>query len=423
MSSLRSLARTAGSWYREGMLTRRDTLRLSAASWLLAGMPRALAEPVTGPRYFVTLFLRGGIDGVYTVDPKVRADVEANVDIPYTPDEIVDAGGLQFGPHFAKLKPWANKLAVVRGIQVHIANHESGAYQMLRMRTGVTANIPSLYEIIGQRREQPLASVTLGDLSSFDFTGGSLISPTGGGGTTALEAMDEMSDEQLAVLARSYQRHLKGLPSSSSLSEKQLQMKEHLTQVSSFFDRAKDIPRFKYEDWGGSRDTATDLQRTLWFIENDLTRGVHMKVVSDWDSHYRNAMKQTNSNASFVKVLSRFFDELSKRSNKHGNLADQTVVIVGSELGRFPVLNGNEGKDHFPETSLMFFGAGIRPGSYGVTGKRMEGTKTSLLTGKQDETGRRIELDDIGVTMMSLAGVSNPRTYGYRGERLKFLVG
>jgi len=405
------------------MLTRRDTLRLSAASWLLAGVPRALAEPaLTGPRYFVTLFLRGGIDGVLTLDPKTRADVDAKVDVPYGPDQIVDAGTLQLGPQLSGLKPWASKLAIVKGIQVHIANHESGAYQLLRMRSGVTSNMPSLYELIGQRREQPLASVSLGDLSSFDYSGGSLISPTGGGGTTALETMDKLSDEDIDLLAKTYKRHLKGM-SSSGLSERELRTKEHLSQVAAFFDRTKDLPRFTSTDWGVSRDTATDLQRTLWFLENDLTRGVHVKIVLDWDSHFRNASKQAGANATIEKLLARFFRELETRKNAHGSLAEQTVVVIGSELGRFPILNGNEGKDHFPETSLMFAGPGIRPGSYGQTGKLMEGLKTSFKTGRADDAGRRLEIDDVGVTLLSMAGVKNPLTVGYRGDRLGFLAG
>ncbi len=389
----------------------------------MAGMPRALAEPVAGgPRYFVTLFLRGGIDGVYTIDPKTRADVDADVDVPYGVDSIVDAGNVQFGPHFAKLKPWANKMAVVKGLQVHVANHESGAYQLLRMRTAVTANIPSLHEILGQRREQPLASVTLGDLSSFDYSAGSIVAPTGGGGTTSLDAMDQLSDEELDLLARSYKQHLKTM-SSSGLSERQARTKEHLSQAAAFFDKSKDLPRFTAKSWGLSKDTSTDLQRTLWFLENDLARGVSVKIQFDWDSHFRNADKQARANGTFVALLDRFLSELSKRKNKFGSLADQTVLIVGSELGRFPVLNGNEGKDHFPETGLIVMGPGIKPGTYGQTAKRMQGMKTSMTTGRADDVGgRKLELDDLGVTLLAQAGY-HPEVYGYRGQRMAFLEG
>lgn len=405
------------------MLTRRNTLQAAAASWLLTSLPRpARAEAPTAkaPRYFVTLFLRGGIDGVLTLDPKTRADVDADIDVPYQPGSIVDAGNTQLGPQFDDLKPFADRMAIVRGLQVHIANHESGAFQMLRFRTGVTATAPSMYEIIGQRRETPLAAVTLGDLSSFDYTAASLVAPTGNGGTTSLEALDNLDDDDLALLAKTYQKHLKGF-SATGLSESHRQTRENLAQVSAYLDRCTKTPRFKVDPWHISRDTEADLQRTLWMLENDMTRGVTVKIQFDWDSHFRNADKQAPANRRFQQLLARFLKELESRKNEHGTLASQTVLIVGSELGRFPVLNGNLGKDHFPETSLMLFGPGIKAGAYGQTGKRMESIPVSTTTGRpQDVGGRRLEFDDIGVTLMHLAGL-NPAVYGYRGERLRFL--
>src|SRR5581483_5302373 len=152
------------------------------------------------PRYFVTIFLRGGIDAVYTTDPKTAKDVDARVDVPYTVDGIVDAGTLQLGPHFRPLAKYASEMCILRGVQVATANHESGAYQIMRMRTAVQPNMPSLHDIIGSHREdQPLASVTMGKLASFEFTPGGIIAPTADPNdqaVTSLDAVDELSDEE-----------------------------------------------------------------------------------------------------------------------------------------------------------------------------------------------------------------------------------
>src|SRR3979409_984045 len=107
-------------------LTRRQVMTASAASFLLAGLPRARGQTDVkrkAPRYFVTVFLRGGIDAVYTTDPKTKKDVEANVDVPYDVGSIVDGGPIQFGPHFRPFQKWASKMAVLRGVQVSTANH------------------------------------------------------------------------------------------------------------------------------------------------------------------------------------------------------------------------------------------------------------------------------------------------------------
>jgi hypothetical protein len=407
------------------MLTRRQFVAATAGAWLCAGLPRAHARgALKGPRYFVTFFLRGGIDAVYTLDPKSKGDVEKNIDVPYNANEIVDAGTMTFGPHFAKLTKWAPKMAVVRGVQVKTANHETGAFQMVRMRTQVTTSMPSLYDIIGQERDenQALASVTLGDLSSFEHSPGAVIAPTGRG-NTSLDAIDEMSDEDVAILARVYKGHLERFPKWQT-SPEATRTREHVSQAAAFFERMKTTPRFNSGRKGkGGASLAEDMQRTLWFLENDLTRGVCLKIFSDWDSHYRNADKQLQSTGPFVAALDQFLTELHTRKNKHGVLADQTVVIIGSELGRFPIINGNLGKDHFPEAPYIFMGPGINVGNAFVpTGKKMEGLAVSAKTGKPGEPGaEHIVLDDLGTTMLHMAGM-NPSVYGYRGRRLDFLV-
>ena len=405
------------------MLARRSLLQLGAASWLLAGVPGARAAKTSGPRYFLTIYCRGGIDGVYTMDPKTRGDVDADIDVPYAINDIVDAGPFALGPHFAGLKKWAPEMAVVRGVRVQTANHESGSFQMLRMRTGVTPSMPSLFDVIGQHRDgQPLSTVSLGKLASFEHTPGALEAPTGESNNTSLDAVDKLSDEDIALLAASYKKHLARMPSSSSSSGTALRTREHVQQVQAFFERLQHIPRFQSTSWGREKTGAEDLQRALWFFEHDLTRSVFVKFQYDWDSHYRNADKQQGANQTLVFLLDKLLAELHTRKNAFGTLASQTVVLVGSELGRFPVINGNLGKDHFPESQYMLFGPGINVGrSFGPTGKRMEGIRVSTKTGQPADVGAdHLVLDDVGATMLHMAGIQ-PELYGYLGKRLSFL--
>ena len=199
-----------------------------------------------------------------------------------------------------------------------------------------------------------------------------------------------------------------------------------MQQAQAFFKRLSTSPRFSPKSWGKESGpvakAAEDFQRTLWLLENDLTRSVFLKLQFDWDSHYRNADKQTGANASLTFLLNHFLTALHERSNAHGTLASQTVLIVGSELGRFPVINGNLGKDHFPESQFMLFGPGINVGqAFAPTGRRMEGLKVSAKTGLVAEVDAdHLLLDDLGTTLLHMAGV-NPELYGYAGRRLRFL--
>lgn len=406
--------------------------RLLQASTLALGggfltAPDVLARPtgpLKGPRYVVMLFLRGGVDGVYTTDPKSRADVGPKVDVPYDANQIVDAGGLQFGPHWKKLARWAPQMAVLRGVQVRTANHESGALQVLRMKTAVSPNMPALLDIIGQHREQPLASVTMGRTSSLEHSQGAFGGPTGDSEKTVVDALDGLGAGDFDLLSRTYRRHAEQIPQWHKTGAA-AHTRDHLDQAAAFFERMKTVAPFKEEQWRGTDNIARDLQRTLWLLENDLTRGVFVKVFLDWDSHYNNARKQTQASGAWVAVADRFFDELGKRKNAFGNLASQTMVVMGSELGRFPLLNTNLGKDHFPETTFTFMGPHINSGagkgiSFVPTGKSMEGLKVSLKTGAPDASGDHVFLDDIGTTMLATVGL-NPALYGYRGRRLSFL--
>lgn len=411
------------------MWTRRELMRAGLASLLAGGLGGpALADlrRRSGPRYFVSMFLRGGVDAIYTADPKTRAEVEPRVDLPYDANAIVDTGGVPMGPHFKQLERWGRTLSFVRGVGVSTANHESGARQMLRLRTGVSRKMPALLDVIGRTRDsQPLGSVTLGQLISYEHSEAAFAAPTAGSKSSLLRRLDALDPADLDVLAKAFRAHVAEVerwPASTSRAA----TLDHLRQVAALFARLPAVPRFAPVEWsarGGRQRLAVDLQRVLWLIENDLARGVYIKIFHDWDSHFRNAPKQASSTQGFTYLFDRFLGELKTRRNAHGSLLDQTLVVAGSELGRFPVLNGNEGKDHFPETHFLVAGGGVPGGQvFGETDRMMGGRKVSLATGRPDASGTHMMLDDVGTTLLIKAGV-DPRLHGYHGRRLAFLDG
>ncbi|MSR32837.1 MAG: DUF1501 domain-containing protein [Gemmataceae bacterium] len=84
-----------------------------------------------------------------------------------------------------------------------------------------------------------------------------------------------------------------------------------------------------------------------------------------WDTHTRNftIMKEYNL-PYFDQTCSALLGDLEDRG-----LLDETLVVVTSEMGRTPKINGNAGRDHWTYCySTVLFGAGIRGGTvYGAS--------------------------------------------------------
>jgi uncharacterized protein (DUF1501 family) len=410
--------------------TRRDILKLGlsslAISPIAAGARRARRPSTERPRYHLLVLLGGGFDAIYTTDPKVAREVDAGVDLPYRADEIVHCGldgDLLLGPHFAPLARWGKKLAILNGVQTGVANHETGSTQFARLRTKVRSSTPSVLDVIARYRDgQPLGTVSLGPSVYWDYSPGWFGTPDKVvGGRAAndpnernlLDEIDATEVADLQRLAAVARRHASSLRDGGrgEMAER-MTTAQNLEETAALFERLPSIPRFTLETWSADaarQNIARNLQRILWLFENDLTSCVFLRVgVTEWDSHYDNAERQRLWNLNFATQLDRFLAELETRSNRHGSLISKTVTVIGSEVGRFPFLNPHKGKDHFPEAPFLFVGAGIRGGrAHGRTGRKMEAKSP-------------VSLDDLGTTLLHMAGI-DPAQHGYFGQRLAFL--
>ena len=84
-----------------------------------------------------------------------------------------------------------------------------------------------------------------------------------------------------------------------------------------------------------------------------------------WDTHTKNfSILKDNKLPNLDQTLSALLEDLDARG-----LLDETLVVVTSEMGRTPKVNGNGGRDHWTYCySTVFFGGGIRGGTvYGAS--------------------------------------------------------
>jgi uncharacterized protein (DUF1501 family) len=417
--------------------SRREIVRLAlgTAAWLagssLGCSNKRQAAPAgreSGARYWVLILLSGGHDTLYTTDPKNDRDVDSIVTLP-TDNRITAAGDLRFGPHFAPLSRWGSELTVLNGVQVRTVNHDTGQKQFFHLRTNIGDGIPSALDIIATRRRgQPLGVAYL-NLSSRVMHSPAYFGtadPFYFGKGDIFDQIARVSPTNLAVLAKVLRRRAREIGRSSPGWREAEQTGIYLDEAAAFFEQAADVPplvtRERSTDYV-TQSMADSLERALWLIQNDLCCGVVVDVgLLGWDSHIRNESKQAEMNGNFVKFFDDYLAALHSRGNRHGTLAENTVTVVGSELGRFPHQNDMLGKDHLPQTSIVLAGPGIRAGkSFGRTGRRMEGLPIAYDSGDRAEAGRVPVLDDVGATLLHLAGL-DPERYGYRGEVCRFLL-
>jgi hypothetical protein len=404
---------------------------LTAAAWPLVRERRARADASPRPRFYLQIIPQGGFDAIYTTDPKKRNEVGKDIDVPFGANDIVEAGNVRLGPGFKRLARWVPRMSIVNAFRQNSANHLSGLAHVVRCKSSAPASTLSLLEILGARRkDEAVGAVHIGTVTTSAFSPAFLGEPSKvifGDRPGLFAHLDKAKPDALVAASKALQREAQQLSGARASTEEQVTA-ENLRSAAELFSRAAASPKFSPIEWPHSQEgyyqASQDLQRALWLFENKLSRCVTVCVgYQDFDTHLWNTTIQPLLTDYLASLLDRLFTELDGRTVDGMKLSQQTVVFVGSEIGRFPRLNVSHGKDHFPQVPHLFFGPGLATGaSFGATDREMVTRAVSLKTGRPDRAGHQLRVDDIGTTLLALDG-ANPELYGYTGSHLDFLRG
>ncbi len=120
-------------------------------------------------------------------------------------------------------------------------------------------------------------------------------------------------------------------------------------------------------------------------------------VLDGWDTHQDNFGRVAKLATTFDSPMAALIKDLDERK-----LLDSTLVIWMGEFGRTPRINGNEGRDHYPQAwSAVLAGGGVRKGiAYGAT----------------DDTGAKVvdkpvAPNDFFATVSSVLGMQPDKTF------------
>lgn len=169
--------------------------------------------------------------------------------------------------------------------------------------------------------------------------------------------LDSLRKEFRNRLEEQYRKNR--LPTNSEASSAVFDMANKLQARLDLFDPAGMAPK-DVERYG-----TCDLGRHLLLGRRMLEAGVRfVKVTSyGWDTHGDNFNGHLSLVSRFDQAYSALMDDLAQRS-----MLENVLVIVLSEFGRTPRINGHLGRDHWPEAwSCAMAGCGLKKGV--VSGK------------------------------------------------------
>lgn len=366
--------------------SRRDFLALGARALLgvsfLPLLPASLRaeEPPSAPRptarNVIYLYMAGGMSHLDTLDPKTDQRIAGPVKALPT-----SADGLQFSNYLPKLAKHGHRCAVLRSMTSTQGAHEQGDYYMHTSYTmRGTIRHPALgawLSLLSGRTNDTLpANVAIGAGSRHPGAGylESRFAPLPIGKPEAglqhsglAPGVDQTRfDRRLQLLQRVNQdfqdsHDLKSVRAYKDLYAEAVQLMA-----------SKDLKAFALtEEPEALRDAYGEhqfgqgclLARRL--IEHDV-RFVEVQL-GGWDTHDDNFDRVQTQAAILDTALSTLLTDLDARG-----LLDETLVVLASEFGRTPTINGNQGRDHYPKCfSTLLAGGGIKGGTvWGASDER-----------------------------------------------------
>jgi len=372
-------------------------LGCSASGWLPA-LAAQLADDPSRRRHCVLLWMTGGPSQTDTFDMKPQHANGGEF------QEIATSStGLRFSEHLPLLAQHADRLVPVRSLNTTEGDHERGTYSM---RTGHPPRGPVRYPTIGASLAKQLADRKTDALNFVSISPYRSLSPAAFGpgflgpkhapltvgatdeiptGPPNAEGYAELRVDDLEPAAgvdggrlqkrlglwRTLQDgFLAGHPTASPQAHDTV-YRRALSLMDSELARAFDLssePDAVREAYGRGRFGQGCLmarrliERGVPFVEVNL--GTLTGGSLGWDTHLNNFASVRSLSGELDAGWSTLMTELDQRG-----LLDATTILWMGEFGRTPAINGNAGRDHFPNAwTCVFAGGGIRGGqAYGRT--------------------------------------------------------
>ncbi len=399
--------------------TRRQLLAgLGALSSSALAFPRTVgAASLDSERRFLFVFAQGGWDQTYVFAPlfdNPLVDMEDDA----APAEV---NGLSFVDGASRssvrrfFEDWGDQVAMVNGIEARSVAHDTCL--RLVMTGSQSANADDWCATLASRSQRdPLMPMVHMSGPTFSFAHGSSIVRVGeanqlpklldGSALAESDTLVAATPADLEQLEDLYARELAQRRHEAALRGHSERLLARGLEAEDRLSRLQDIASELELGSGSSlEDRASILVRTF---EQDLSRcamlGHEGAMGLSWDTHAANTDQNLHYEELFGTLSAVMADLHTTPAPEGGVLANNTVVVVLSEMGRYPQLNTRAGKEHWTFTSALVMGAGVRGGqTIGGYDNAAAGEPVDLESGASHTSGEFLVPAHLGATLYRLA--------------------
>jgi hypothetical protein len=367
----------------------------------------------------IHIYLPGGCAHQETWDPKHLSPIEyrgplGTVDTPIP--------GVKLSQYLEKTAKIADKLTIVRSMTHGEAAHERGTHNMFTgYRPSPAIQYPSFGSVIshelGSRNSLPPYVCVPNQPNEFAGTGylSSAYGPFSLGGDPANAGFSvrdlnmskslttERFDRRRSILS-TVDEHFRTLEKSDALTAMDGFYQAAYSLVSSpqareAFNLAAEPQKIREEY--GMHDAGQRMLMARRMVES----GVRLVSLTygGWDMHAGIANSMQRTLPKFDQAYAALINDLDRRG-----MLDKTLVMVSSEFGRTPKINGTNGRDHWPRVfSVAMAGGGVKEGYiHGAS---------DALGGEPDRDA--VGPEDLAKTMYRLLGINAEKRIMSDGAR------
>jgi uncharacterized protein (DUF1501 family) len=418
-------------------LSRRDWLRLSTAGvvgYSLSGWLGAFADQAARDkqrkRACILLWMNGGPSQMDTFDLKPGTENGG-------PFKEIDTAvpGIKISEHLPQIAKHMGKMALVRSMATREADHGRATYQM---RTGHLPGGPVQYPTLGslfsKEMGQPDAEIpNFVSIAPYRFFSPAAYGPgflgpqyaplVVGEGTQSLinipglQRNDSSYEDALKVkdvdlppgvsadraaarmrMLREAQDEFLSKRSALSSESQRAAYQRAVTLMSSKATKAFNLdeePKGLRDRYGrnlfgqGCLLARRLVEQGVPFVEVSLATAPN--TILGWDTHLNNFDSVKSLSGVLDPAWATLMDDLQSRG-----LLDTTTLVWMGEFGRTPKINGNRGRDHWPNSwTAVLAGGGIKGGQ--VVGK--------TSADGMEVTERKVVVEDLLATVAGAVGI------------------